>query len=175
MKEQPRVQDDGPVILAVTVPPQRVGWLARELAAAGLPYEVQRNGDAYNLYTLPAAGPVVERVMNYTPKTQQRQTGGIRPRPWLVGGAVFALLFGLFDLSTWGHAERTIPRLLDWSQGQTAGAFAVCALLVGVWWRLATGKPPAGYRPIIPGWLLLLLLLVVVGVVFWLAANGALY
>lgn len=60
--------DDGPVILAVQVQPQRVGWLVRELEAAGLPYEVKRAGGAYQVYTSEAARPLAQKVVNYTPQ-----------------------------------------------------------------------------------------------------------
>lgn len=161
--------------VTVSVPGRRLGWLTRELDALGVPYTVERSGDGYRVLTSEAAQGAIERVVGYKPAPKRRQAGGISTRAWLWGGAVFTVLFGLYDLSTWGHHERTIPWLLGWNQGETAGAFAVAAVLVAVWFRLATGKSPAGYRPLVPGWLLLLALLYVVGAVFLLAANGQLY
>lgn len=167
-------EEDEPQAVTVSVPGRRLGWLKRELDALGVPYTVERSGDGYRVQTYEDAQGAIERVIGYKP-APKRRAGGISTRAWLWGGAVFAVVFGLYDLSTWGHHERTIPRLLNWTQGQTAAAFAVAALGVAVWWRLATGRPPAGYRPIVPGWLLLLALLALVGAVFWLASNGALY
>ncbi len=69
--------EEGPVILAVTVQPQRLGWLLRELNAAGLPYEVQRAGGAYQVYTAEAARPVAEKVVNYTPQPRTPRRGGL--------------------------------------------------------------------------------------------------
>lgn len=168
------VEDDELEAVTVEVPGRRLGWLKRELDALGVEYAVERRGDAYRVQTTAGGQGAIERVLGYKP-TPKRRGGGVSARVWLWGGAVFAVLFGLYDFSTWGHHERTIPRLLNWNQGETAGAFAVAAVGVAVWWRLATGKPPAGYRPIVPGWLLLLALLAVAGAVFLLASNGALY
>lgn len=168
-------EEDEPQAVTVSVPGRRLGWLKRELDALGVPYTVERSGDGYRVQTYGDARPAIERVIGYKPAPQRRQAGGVSARAWLCGGAVFTVLFGLYDLSTWGHHERTLPRLLDWNQGETAAAFAVAAVGLAVWWRLATGKPPAGYRPIVPGWVLLLALAAVAGMVFWLASNGALY
>ena len=96
-----RTGSSGPVILAVQVQPQRLGWLLRELEAAGLPYEVQRAGTAYHVYTSEAARPVAEKVVNYTPQQQWARRGGLdllsrqpqnRSRGMDAAGFVLALL-----------------------------------------------------------------------------------
>lgn len=68
-------EDDGPEALTVIVSGRRLGWLVRELNALGLPYEVQRSGGGYQVYTSEAARPVAEKVVNYTPQPVRR--GGL--------------------------------------------------------------------------------------------------
>ena len=154
------------VVVVAVVPAARLRWLADELDGAGVPYEVQR-GDTWRGNTYRAELP--------TAKPAQR--GGVTAgaRWWLLAGAVFTLLFGLFDLSTWGRPELTIPRRLGWDASTTAGAVFAAVLCVVVWWRLATGPKPAGYKPLIPDSLSLVIVLALGAFVAWLLAEGALY
>ena len=56
------------VVITARVPGQRLGWLKRELDAAGLPYQVERVGDGYHVHTLEAATPTITKVVNHKPK-----------------------------------------------------------------------------------------------------------
>jgi hypothetical protein len=158
-------------VIVVRVPPQRLRWLAAELRAAGIEFEAQRAGREYHVQTTARAAPTLHKVLD--PKRRARTFGN--SKAWLAGGAVFAGLLTAYNLTIWGRPELTIPRLLAWDAATTAGAFVAFVAAVLVWFKLATGRAPAGYRPLIPDWLLFAVVMVMAGVVAWAIATGELH
>lgn len=66
----------GREVITAAVPGKRLGWLKRELDAAGVPYQVERVGDGYHVHTLEQAAPEVDGVLGYRAK-------GARKPSWL--------------------------------------------------------------------------------------------
>jgi hypothetical protein len=159
-------------VIVVRVPPQRLRWLAAELRDAGIAYQVERAGREYHVQTTAAAAPQLHRVLDAKP--QRARTFG-SPKAWLIGGAVVAVGLTAYNLSIWGRHELTVPRLLGWDAMTTAGAFLAFVALALVWFKLATGPAPAGYRKLVPDWLAGLLVLAGAALAAWAIATGRLY
>jgi hypothetical protein len=159
-------------VIVVRVPPQRLRWLAAELREANIPFDVERAGREYHVTTSDAAAPQLHRVLDAKPR-RPRTFGS--PKAWLIGGAVAAVGLTAYNLSIWGRHELTLPRLLGWDAMTTAGAFLAFMALVLVWFKLATGRAPAGYRKLVPDWFAGLLVLAGAALAAWAIATGRLY
>lgn len=112
-------QDD--TLITVQCPPQRLRWLAAELQRAGIPYDVQRAGDAYHVHTLEAAAPVVESVLGYEAQPQ-------RPPSWLDRLRLGAqtLPYFLIELAvTFGVIAALIAGVKFFGLGELPPSFAI--------------------------------------------------
>jgi hypothetical protein len=141
-----------PTIITVAVPGQRLGWLKRELEKAGIPYEVQRAGDGYELRTLEQAQPTVSKVLDYQAVpggTGKGNMGAIKAAIFLV--AAVTVVYGAAYTS--GATDLNMMDLLGMGSGVQRGVgFFIAALFV--WWGLhiAYGPAPAGWKPPVPTW-----------------------
>jgi hypothetical protein len=135
------MNDEQEQVIVVRVPPQRLRWLAAELRSAGLPFEVERAGDAYHVQTSRTAAPTLRKVLDSPAQSGWKPRSGASLVRLIVGlgGVVAAAWLGLQVFGGMAAAGLGVnPSFLR------AGAI----LLVGVVGTFSIaawiGKPPGG-------------------------------
>lgn len=149
--------------ITAAVPGQRLGWLKRELDAAGVPYQVERAGNGYNVRMDARGAPVADGVLGYQahgrpprkPSWLTRLKGFSQKQIYFVQEmvvffAVLSVLLGGVYFFGLGNLPQAFSLL--YSNGGTgnaifvirAVALLVIALVVLLVLNKTVGKPPGG-------------------------------